>query len=284
MSQPETNLPLVEAVQPYAITDEVGDVFVVGLPPKWKAETLDHEPFHAHPRRPRTTDTHTTVESFIAAVTTHAKPESTSIYAQLEPENGKLRLLAMFDDHHSTINDRGEDIPGWRQHRAVFDPAKSTEWNDWTARDKTEMSQANFADFLEDHIDDIAAADGFPTGADMLAFATALEINSDKKLKSVVNTQTGGRALVFIDQADQETSAKLETFKKFRIGIQVFRGGPAYPLEARLKLRPNSGNPMFWYELIRPDAVFETAATAVIAVIDDNVAPTIYYGVAGDQN
>ena len=62
----------------------------------------------------------------------------------------------------------------------------------------------------------------------------------------------------------------------FTDGVQKFHTAPtpriggvpivlaAYPVLARLKYRQNSGAVKFWYELIRPDLVYQTAALKLI--------------------
>lgn len=54
--------------------------------------------------------------------------------------------------------------------------------------------------------------------------------------------------------------------------------GDAYPIEARLKYRENSGKLTFWYELIRPDRAFKTAVNSSLEQIKADTGFLILQG------
>jgi len=104
----------------------------------------------------------------------------------------------------------------------------------------------------------------------MLAMALAFEANADKRLKSRVNLQSGGVQFEFADDATPDTRTKMEVFQRFTLALPVFDGSTdAYPVEARLKYRDNSGKVTFWYELIRPDRAFKTAVQSALDQIKE---------------
>ena len=153
------------------------------------------------------------------------------------------------------------------------------EWTRWLGKNKAVMSQADFAAWLEDNLTDIATMVGMPSGADILAMALAFEANSEKRLRSKINLQSGGVSLEFVDQENVETRTTMQFFERFTLGIPVFDGSTsAYPLEARLKYRESGGKLSFWYELIRPDRVFKTAVVDDLQKIKDATGFPIVFG------
>jgi len=133
---------------------------------------------------------------------------------------------------------------------------------------KSAMSQADFAAWIEDNLADIAATEGMPTGGDMLAMSLGFERTSEKRLKSKVNLQSGSFRLEYIDDEDKDTRTSMEVFSRFSIGIPVFENSTsAYQIDARLKYRESSGKVSFWFELIRPDKAFRQAVEDELGAI-----------------
>ena len=118
-----------------------------------------------------------------------------------------------------------------------------------------------------------------PTGSDILSMALGFEANSDKRLRSKINLQSGGFSLEFVDTENEQTRTTMKFFERFTIGVPVFDGSPsAYLLEARLKYREASGKLSFWFELIRPDRVFKQAAVDELTNIKNSTGFAIVSG------
>lgn len=202
----------------------------------------------------------TTTDSFIAYAKKHGSLDECVIYAQIDAEKSQCTLVAVMNDHAS-------DGPQWRDHLCTFSPALSVEWKRWTGKDgvKNAMSQNDFATWLEDNQADVRSVNGSPSGADMLTLALAFEATADKRVKSHVNLQNGGVRFEYVEDETKDTRTSMEVFRRFTLAIPVFDGsGDAYPVEARLKYRDNSGKVTFWYELIRPDRAFKTAVQSAL--------------------
>lgn len=206
-----------------------------------------------------TTDT----SSFIHYTMKHGSLDDCTIYAEIESELNRFSLVAV-------INDHGDEKAQWRDHRCSYDPKQSVEWKRWLSNNKSVMSQADFATWLEDNLTDIAAVEGMPTGADVLAMALGFEANAEKKFRSKINLQSGGFSLEFVEDETKQTKTSMKVFERFTLGLPVFDSSASnYPLEARLKYREKSGVLNFWYELIRPDRVFKTAVNDEVERIQE---------------
>lgn len=210
-------------------------------------------------------------ESFVQYVNQHQQPGITSIWCDADYQDGKVDLLAIF-------NDNGADATGWRDHVATYTPVKSVEWKRWNEFNRKSLSQSEFALFIEDNQKDIASIEGMPTGSQMLEMAMNLEANQDSRFKSNIRLQSGGVELAFVQKEDDATLAKMKLFERFSIGLPPFFNGASYRLDARLRYRIRDGKLSFWYELLREDKVLEDAARAEITTIGEQTGIKVLQG------
>lgn len=235
-------------------------ITVTAMPPGWTAHVSDNEKLDNTPRRTRGTAQLAEPASFIEYVKRHNNP-NTVAWCNFDPQLFTLAFCAVFDDHALAA-------PGWRTHRAEFTPEHSAEWKVWKEKNGKAMAQMEFAEFLERNADDInAEGEGMPTSLDMLKMATEFELNGERRVKSIVRLQGGNVRFDYVDDDHPDTLATMRAFEKFQIGIPVFWAGLGYRITARLKYRNNAGKLSFWYELIRPDLVHQTAARQTIEAV-----------------
>lgn len=240
----------------YAEDDGVPYIVV---PDGYKA--VDLEKFMLEPVRKRGTVLASDTRSFNDFILRHGNEESCVVYADMSAEESRLKMVAVLNDHRRGSAD-------WQDHRCAYTPKQSVEWKRWLSKNGVPMSQSDFATWLEDNLGDIASVEGMPTGAQMLTMSLQFEANSDKRLRSKVNLQSGGVRFEFVDDETKDTRTAMEVFQRFTLGVPVFEGsGSAYPVEARLKYREKEGKVNFWYELIRPDLVFKTAAMEEVSIV-----------------
>jgi len=267
---------LAEAVKPTRIVGEIEGSHHLALPPGWTHKNIDESALFSQPRRKNATVFPAELDSFVDYVNRHKSGLNTTIWCQADFQEGDVTFTALINDHAGDL--QGQQ---WRDHKAVFDPRKSAEWNIWDERDKEHFSQIDFALFIEDRLQDIAPVEGLPTGTQMLDMATKFEAHQDSRFKQAIRLQSGGVQLEFVQDDDAGTVERMKIFERFAIGIPVFWNGPAYRIEARLRYRANSGRVVFWYELIRPDKVLEAAAQELIATIKDKTAVPFFFGNPG---
>lgn len=250
--------------------DLSGRIPFVVVPDGYSVESLEN--MLPAPTRKRAEVNVTTTDSFIGYAKKHGSLDECMIYAQVDAEKSLCTLRAV-------MNDNGADKPHWRDHRCTFAPALSIEWKRWTEKNGKQMSQVEFATWLEDNQGDVRVVNGSPGGADILTLAQAFEANSDKRVRSHVNLQSGGVRFEFVDDETKDTRTSMEMFRRFTLALPVFDGGTdAYPIEARLKYRDNQGKVTFWYELIRPDRAFKTAVQSSLDKIKADTGFMLIYG------
>lgn len=239
---------------------------IIALPQGWTHHVIDEEKNQPNPRRAAGTFSFDEIDSFAAYVNRHGTLEHTTVWCKADFPKGQLYFRAVLDDHSTDPH-----FPGHREWIAGWEPAKSEEWKEWTANSGKQMSQVEFAYFIEQNLKDIATAEGYPSGTQMLAMATNLEITQDSKFKSQAKLQSGGVRLVYVEDSDEATEKAMEIFSKFAIGVQVFRGADGFRIEARLRYRLNQGKLAFWYELIRPDVTLEEASQKLVTQLREKV-------------
>jgi hypothetical protein len=199
------------------------------------------------PINPAGTFTLLTPESFALAVINNGDDRS-KVFADSENglivcvfdllDNGGACCAAGIDSAKLATGIRNIDNrrPGWGQLRAEIKLSESRKLKEW--RKTLEwMSQADFANFLEDHLEDVID----PTGQDLLSIATDLEASSSGSFKGKVNLQNGSTKLCYQD--DVETT--VEVPRLLTLGIPLFEHGDKYKLGARLRFVISGGSVKF---------------------------------------
>lgn len=170
-----------------------------------------------------------------------ASPRSRSITAQL--------------DYHGDV-----DTPSWCDHTATLALPLSTEWLRWTSQDGKSMTQAAFAEFLEDNLPDIAE----PEGAEVMQAAQHLEAKKSVAFKSGINLTNGAAQLTYDEQVESKGRGSITIPTRFVLGVPVFERGKLYRLAARLRYRIHEDRLTFAYHLDRPHKVLEGAFSDVL--------------------
>lgn len=261
-----------EMKAPQVIDSPISDITRIALPPGWKLQELDDEEHGMTPRRKRARVRMQDAASFIDYVRRHGSLAYSTVWCEADYAAGKVSFSAILNDHGE------EEEPHWRDHTAKYTPVFAQEWKNWTGKNKQTFSQADFAAFIEENLKDIASADNLPSGAQMLEMALSFEANQDMRFKSAIRLQNGGVQMSFVQDDDSQTLAKMQLFDRFAIGIPVFWSGDAYRVDARLRYRVRDGKLTFWFELIRPDKVLESATTTLIEQIRNTTGSPFFFG------
>lgn len=239
--------------------------------------------FRAHPERKRGTATLTTIESFIAHVN-RFKDDESAVYL----DDSAPKLIGVLDYHK-----KGAGHARFGEHRGEYAFPLSTEWRIWTGRDGKEMTQAEFAVFLEDRIPDVlapgsvgdktrdfAASAGiqFATPTRLLELSRGLSIKVDTQVAQHVNPSTGEAQLVFKEEHTSDGASALKVPSGFAILIPVVKNGPAYQVPVRLRYRVTGGRVMWKFSLYRTDLIFEEMIVEAVTKVEKETALPLYRG------
>ena len=207
-------------------------------------EVKDLETFLPRPLRIKQDVTIQDAESFI----NYAKEfmtGATLIFFDVQQET----FVAAFEYHEISK-------PSWNEHTASFKPRRSVEFETWLATNRKQMTQVDFARFLEENLPDIVE----PPAAELLQVALTFEAKKSVEFSSGVRLANGQIQFQY-DEVVRGTAQKgtIEIPEKFVLGIPIHVNGPAYRIDVRLRWRLQEGKVVFWYELVRPHRLIEHA-------------------------
>lgn len=215
-------------------------------------------------------------------------------------------LTAIFN-YHETVHggDLGIDAVAdsserarHSDHRATFAFPLSDEWLAWMEGNKQPMSMSDFALFLEDRWPDvltITALEELPekmrtivevsggkavvaTPQKLIELSRGLKINEAAAVEESVNLASGEGSVRFTATHTGADGKAVKVPSIFIIGLPVFRNGQPYRMMARLRYRLFSGKLSFWYELARPDAVFDDAFAGALDEVREKTALPVFLG------
>lgn len=220
---------------------------------------LTGDEYRDQPKRKTGTVTVEDVDSFLEYFRKHADDDS-EIYVNIKART----ITAVLDAHHMGAARRGE-------HRLVLKLATSTRWDDWTRMDRQPMPQLAWAEFIEDHINDIRE----PSAAEMLEIAQTFQTNTKVKFGSTTVLANGDRRLQWEETTDATAGAggKLKVPASFLIGIAPFDFANPFKVTARFRYRVSSGNLTVAYLLDDLDGVMRSAVLEVVVMVEQALTP-----------
>lgn len=229
------------------------------------------------PRRRRGTARLQDAASFIAHVARFGTPEAGVIFADADP--AKPSFTAVYDYH------RAEPQPpvvslgllaDWLQHRAVYACPLSPAWIAWSKIAGKELSQADFAQFIEERLGDVILPPSLDEDATiktlielqggrlagpsaLVTMSRGLEISVASRVKQAVTLESGEIRVTFEEQHADGSGRPIEVPNFFVIALPVFLGGAPYRMPVRIRYRVKEQRVTWSLHLHRADLVFEHA-------------------------
>lgn len=251
---------LVVAALASAFADEVqsaldGDAALV--PDGYSLEDL--EQFESQPRRVEETLKARTLQGFLDYFEKFNTP-NTAVFAH--PTTGVVE--AVFDYHHPDPDGpySGPD-PQWGDHTISYDPRMSRQWKTWTRASGDMMDQLDFAEFIEEHAEDVVN----PPSAELLELARDFEAKKDVTFKKANRQQSGDVQLQY--EEDTSVTGDVEVPEKFTLGLPILDGGDRWEVKARFRYRLRNGNLKMGFKILQPDEIKEQAAGEVIDSVEE---------------
>lgn len=212
------------------------------------------------------------------------------------PDRKAARLEAIIDYHAESF----AGPPAFREHRAVYRFPFSDPWQKWTGANEKAMGQTDFAEFIEDNIDDLIAppqpgenespADialynlvaklgtRMASPAQLLDLSRGLQVHAQEKVKNVVNLATGEIAVQYEVDHQSADGGKLSVPGIFLLAIPVVLNGPTYRVIARLRYRQRSGDVQWLFKLHRIDRVFDDAFRETCETVAKSTELPVFQG------
>ena len=204
----------------------------------------------------------------IVAVYDYHRPIAEALH--IEAKEGETAILAVI----------GRDASArWQRHRAIYKPAKSKEWTTWTSKAGQLMSQADFADFLEANLQDLAGPEGdrkVPSPADLMTLALTLKVTSEDVLESQINRTTGEYHLVA--KVEQKTTGEAKIPKEFDILVPVYENGDLLRVTCRFRMKKDGAGFKFGWVIPTAERLERSAWQAICKRISETTTLPIFFG------
>ncbi len=231
---------------------------VVFLPSRTNGggQVIDLEEYQPKPRRKRGRVTVFDAASFNLVLRDNADAGDIAIYFDRNPL--KPSVVAV-------LNGNGPKGPGFGDFRCAIEFRPTPQWVKWNALNGKLLPQVDFAEFLEENLEDVAD----PAGALMLEIATQLQVVRSVNFKSRVTLSSGA----FVFQHDQDDTAKvsagqIDVPQVFTLGIAPIFGLAAYRVPARFRYRIEDGKLRLGFKLQRVETMMEKIIGDVIQKIE----------------
>jgi uncharacterized protein YfdQ (DUF2303 family) len=195
-----------------------------------------------------------------------------TIYCHRDPENPSIIAV---------LNGGGAHGPGWGDARiqVVFRP--TPQWVKWKSIDGKMMSQIEFAEFIEDNLEDIAD----PPAAEMLEVATYLQATRSADFKSGVNLSNGTVKLTNLEDITAAVAGGEKPVPaSFTLGISPILGSAIFSVPARFRFRINNGKLTLGCKLQRVEDLMQQVLDDVVAKIAPREGMNIVDGLPPGTN
>lgn len=188
---------------------------------------------------------------------------------------GELELWADID--RRTIKAILDGENGLRKHTATLQLKTSREWDEWAAIDGKLFKQAEFAQFLEDHISTIAD----PDGGTLLDVAQTLQATTSTVFKQQAILANGQRQFRWEETVDARAgqSGDLKIPSELTLVLRPFQGGGQTAIQARFRFQIREGVLSLGIKLAEPDRSLEASFQDVIDELQGQVPVRINHGV-----
>jgi uncharacterized protein YfdQ (DUF2303 family) len=214
------------------------------------------EEFMDQPRRITARPVFRDVPSFLAYLEAFSSPKATRLFG-----DQKAASVTALLDYHAP----GE--PSRCTHRATLQLAFSPAWQAWTQKNKAQLSQVDFAEFIEEHLEDIIE----PDAAEVLEVVQHLEGTKSVAWRDSKRLSDGRVQLQYVEEIEARGGQKgdIQVPRKLRLKLPVYERGQDVEIEAGFRFRINADRLSFVYVLKEPQSAIDEAFDGVLMEIEE---------------
>lgn len=253
----------------HELTKLAGDEnYQIVYTPSHGVQTVSLEKHNAAPNRKTGAVTVFDAESLNRLLADNAIAGATTIY--VNPDAEKPAIVAVF-------NGNGLAGPGFGDFRASIGFRPTPQWVKWKGIDGKLLPQADFAEFIEDNLADIAT----PDGATMMEIVTYLQATRSVDFRSGVRLGSGATQLTNNESIEAHVGAgNIAVPDMFEIALSPVFGVAPFRIPTRFRFRIESGKLKLGLKLQRVEDVMAQIIKDIEGeiVLPEGVAKV--YGVA----
>ncbi|MHC2087208.1 DUF2303 family protein [Methylobacterium sp. CM6244] len=273
--------------------------------PELRSLKSDIDAYRTKPAFREGTATALTLGSLIELVNRHANHD-TAIFVDANWKAPKM--LAVIDYHaqagsmvgadseprtRQSSTDGEDELARFGRHRIAYEFPLSEAWKVWVAGNGNYMTQGDFAEFLEDHVHELAApilslpdeADleqRFKTKiahpSDVMDLARGLDVKVGASVKNRVKLQSGETQFVFETEHRDSEGRELTVPGLFLLSIPIFYRGEQVRMPVRLRYRLQGGAILWAYQLHRPDEAVDAMVRGDVDLVARDTGLPVYDG------
>jgi len=232
-----------------------------------QGEIRSLEGFEAQPYRKRGTFEVFDPASFNQVLRDHAGP-GTAIYVDRNPEKPAVEAV---------LNGHDKGAAGWGDFRCriVFRP--TPQWTKWRAIDGKLIGQTDFAEFVEDNLDDIAD----PAGARMLEIVTQFQATRAASFRRAIQLSSGEVQFENTENLEAKVGAgHIEVPTTLTLSLAPLFGCPKYAVPARFRWRLTEGKLSLGIKLQRVEDLMRDVLNDVVGAIERSANISVLEGIA----
>jgi len=221
-----------------------------------KIESVDLSTTLPKPARKRGVITVFDAASFNQVIADNSDAGDISIYIDRDVTNPAVVAI---------LNGNGKNGPGWSDMRVKIAFRKTPQWVKWQAIDGKMLPQVDFAEFVENNLEDIAD----PPKADFLEIVTYLQATRSVDFKSGIRLSSGAVQFQNLESLDAKVGAgQIAVPETFTLGIAPLFGIPPYRVPVRFRYRLSEGKLSLGIKLQRVEDMMRQILEDIIAKIE----------------
>jgi len=211
-------------------------------------------PIYTAPHHIKAAPVFAEAKGFNAYVNQFKRIPASRIFADL----GGLRLTAVLDYHEA-------NTPGTLDHTATLAMRTTPSWDAWNAKNGVPFGQLDFAEFIEEHADDIMA----PAAADLLEMIENFQDNRTVTFQSKVNRQNGSVRLAYVDEEDARSTGSVKIPERLKLSFGVFEGQSVSQIDAFVRTKVDGGKLLIAFKLHKIGEVKRLAFDEVCRQVEE---------------
>lgn len=191
-----------------------------------------------------------------------------------EHKDSGSRIYVLSNTQVVAVLDHNAEGPRWGEHKATYQLKAALEWQTWTAKDKQQMTQKQFCEFIEDNARDIEGR------TNMVELVRTLQVNATVDYKSYDRGDNGNTALQFVRTTKTQAGERgeVELPQTFTIHIPAFEGGEAMAMNVKLRFDLTDSKLKLWFELQRVQQILNDHTAAVVESIGKETGIEPFFG------
>ena len=232
-----------------------------------RLEYVDREDALPQPLRPRGIFRPATVHSLTSYLKTHLESmPGTTIWV----DRSAATVTAILNDHYTQ-----PATAGWGDYKAILSLERTPEWKHWKDADGRLMSQEDFAEHIQQGLDEIIE----PEPATMLEVAQSIQGTTDATWRTARRLDNGEVAFEYSEAVAAQAGPRgsLPIPSEFTLSVVPFYGEELEQVTARLRYRVSGGHLTIGYQLVQPHKVELEALHSIVSTLEDDF-PAVYMG------